>query len=415
MRGAALVAAFALSFLVACLALARTPDFQFYDEIWYAGQCANDSTEAVLALRDHPPLGFAIVCSGVRLFGDVPFGWRIGSAVMGALSVAALLTLLLDLRVRLRWVAVAGLFVVSDPLLLVLSRMSMLDSALLFFFVVAVGLFLRSVRDEARELPYLVGTGIAIGAACAVKWSGALLPITFFVYYAFSQRDYQHMKLDARATAALTLVPLLAFVAIHLALGFGPAEFVAFVSAKVRHHVAYSPIGVVRITSRAHEWLVLQKPVPFLPIELARAGGPIVAAGHPIGHAAVLAALLLPPVVRSARTRPAVKLGILLVVVQLVAWAAAPRITFFYYLVTITPFALIAVVDALSRLSYAPMARAGVAALVVAQLAYTGYLMPLLRGQRLTERQVAAYRANPLLEFALRPAPTTPSAAAESR
>lgn len=398
----AIVASFVLLFLASCLWFAREPGRQFYDEIWYAGQCANDSWEQVLVQRDHPPLGFAILCSGIRVFGDGPIGWRIGSAVMGAASVAALLSLLVQLRVRASWILVAGVFFVTDPLLLVLSRMSMLDSSLLFFFVLAIASFLRSITDPEREGLHLTCAGVAIGVACTVKWSGALLPMAFFAYYAVSQRDYQHMHLDLRSIAALIVLPGVVFVALHLLLGFDPSQFIAFMAAKVKHHVAYSPIGVVPITSRPWEWLLLQKPVAFLPVELTQGDGPIVAAGHPIGHLALLAIAALPRVCRTARRRPAVKLGLLLAAVQLVAWAMAPRITFLYYLVTITPFVVVAVVDALSEQPSTKATRAVTTTLLVLQLAYTAYLVPVIGGYRVPERWQRAYAENPFLAHALR-------------
>lgn len=415
----AIVAGFTLAFLALCLWHSREPARQFFDEVWYAGQCANDSWDQVLVMRDHPPLGFAILCSGIRVFGDVPFGWRIASVLMGAASIAASLSLLVQLRVRTLWLVVSGIFLVSDPILLVLSRMSMLDSSLLFFFVLAVSFFLRSISDAAHESRHLVAAGIAIGAACCVKWSGAILPMAFFAYYALSQRDYQDMRIDPRSVLGLVVLPVVVFVLLHLVLGYSPAQFLEFMAAKVRHHVAYSPITVVPITSRPWEWLLLQKPVPFLRPELARGGGAIVAAGHPIGHLGLLLVAALPVVWRAARTRPAVKLGLLLVALQLAAWSVAPRITFLYYLVTITPFLVIAIADALSELEPTRAIRMGTATLVVLQLAYGAYLLPLIAGRRIPDAWREAYVGNPSLAPALRepaaPAGVRPSATATSR
>lgn len=412
-RSAALVAFFVLAYACTAALLARAPDRYVFDEVWYAGQCANDGYADVLQLRDHPPLGFAIVCSGIRVFGEGPFGWRVASVVMGAASVAVLLAILVRLRVRLGIIAVAGALLVTDPLLLVLGRLSMLDTPLLFFFALSTAFFLRSLERPASELRWLVACGVAIGAACAVKWSGALLPVVFFGHYALHQRDYQEMRIDWRAVAALGLLPILVFVGLHLVLGFTPAQFIEFVRSKIVHHVAYSPYGVVPITSRMPEWLLLQKPVPLLPVQLAGAGGPIIATGNPFGYLAVFGFCFVALARAELRRRVSVALLILLAFVQLAAWAAAPRITFLYYLVTIVPFALLAFADGIGQVAPSRALRVGLATLVVLHVGYSAYLWPVLAGTRVPARWAAAYTDNPLISFAVRatPAPAASRAA----
>src|SRR5688572_31116093 len=79
-------AAFALAFLGLALWRLTIPSKPFFDEVHYL-----PAARAILALShpanpEHPPLGKEIIALGIALFGDRPLGWRIFSALFGALG-----------------------------------------------------------------------------------------------------------------------------------------------------------------------------------------------------------------------------------------------------------------------------------------------------------------------------------------
>jgi dolichyl-phosphate-mannose-protein mannosyltransferase len=170
-----------------------------FDEIFYAQDACwyVAGTESVCGITDlvsraHPPLGKWLIGSGIAAFGYNPFGWRIAVAVAGIVTVA--LVYLLAWRL-LRTVArgrgaTVGAFAASgllatDFLHLVHSRVAMLDSLIVLFVVGAVtSIVLDRDRDRERAdapwwwrlalgRPWRLAAGICIGAATAVKWSGA--------------------------------------------------------------------------------------------------------------------------------------------------------------------------------------------------------------------------------------------------
>lgn len=176
-----------------------------FDEVFYAqnacryvigtAECGIDE----LASRAHPPLGNWLIGAGVKLFGYDEFGWRVAPAVLGAVGVALLFVLVRHLlRDASPGAATAGAFVAAgllagDFLHLVLSRVAMLD-AMLTTLVIAAVLFavldrdrLRLARWERRppgllsalalHRPWRLATGVAIGGAVAVKWSGAYVAL----------------------------------------------------------------------------------------------------------------------------------------------------------------------------------------------------------------------------------------------
>lgn len=182
-----------------------------FDEIFYArnacrfvigtAQCGVDQ----LVSGAHPPLGNWLIGIGIRLFGFDEFGWRIASAVAGTLTVALLYVLvrrMLTGRVMPGAATIGALaaaaLLATDFLHLVQSRVAMLDSFVTLFVVAAV---LFAVLDGSRQRdaagndaraavwlrrltlgrPWRLATGLTLGAATAVKWSGAYVALGLLV------------------------------------------------------------------------------------------------------------------------------------------------------------------------------------------------------------------------------------------
>jgi dolichyl-phosphate-mannose-protein mannosyltransferase len=190
------------------LAGLATPAGLVFDEIFYArnacqfvlagAQCGIDA----LVSGAHPPLGNWLIGIGIKLFGFDEFGWRVASAVAGALSVALLYLLVRRLLVAGQasppaasiGATAAAALLATDFLHLVQSRVAMLDSFVTLFVIAAV-LFVtldagrhRGTRGEdldapswlrrlALGRPWRLAAGLALGSATAVKWSGGYVAI----------------------------------------------------------------------------------------------------------------------------------------------------------------------------------------------------------------------------------------------
>ncbi|TYP88102.1 phospholipid carrier-dependent glycosyltransferase [Blastococcus xanthinilyticus] len=164
------------------------PDRLFFDEKYYGRDSLDYVTRGVEEERPaHPPLGKWVIALGIQLFGYTPFGWRIGVAVAGSLTV--LLVHLSGLRLFRRTgpAALAALLVALDGLAVTTSRIAMLDATLALCVALAFWLVLldrdarRSARGPAEPLLHsLLGSryrwlaGVALGLAVATKWSGLL-------------------------------------------------------------------------------------------------------------------------------------------------------------------------------------------------------------------------------------------------
>lgn len=193
------------------------PNRLVFDEIYYAKDAwsllqngyeaswAEGADQAVLqgdvshlqttpAFVVHPPLGKFLIGLGEWAFGMNPFGWRIMSAVFGALLVAATVVLARRLSRSNLVGGIAGLLLAVDGLAFTMSRLALLDGFQATFLVAAVAALVRD-RDwmrarladhlEAYGLPHLDGdlgprlwwrpwrvvAGVLFGCSVATKWN----------------------------------------------------------------------------------------------------------------------------------------------------------------------------------------------------------------------------------------------------
>lgn len=141
----------------------------------------------------HPPLGKWLIGIGMWLFGaENSFGWRVSTAVLGIASVGLLILVARLLFRSQSWAIAAGFLLAIDGHAIVLARTALLDSTLMFFVLLAFYFLLRDqqFRDIEKLVwfrPWLVGAGLALGAATAVKWSGLYFLAVFGLYVVISE------------------------------------------------------------------------------------------------------------------------------------------------------------------------------------------------------------------------------------
>jgi dolichyl-phosphate-mannose-protein mannosyltransferase len=225
------------------------PPEKIFDELYYADEAQDLLRKSVEWNWDdntpqyvvHPPLGKWMIGAGESIFGYNSFGWRISACVIGTLSI--LLVVLIAQRLFRSTVlsACAGLLMSMDGMHFVLSRSALLDIFLMFFIVLSFFFlvldredrrarwlrFMESGGDPGREgkrgrPPFSVpwwrlASGLSIGLACGVKWSGLWF---IFVFVALAglwevrTRRSAGVKRPWRDTFLDESVWLVAFVAV---------------------------------------------------------------------------------------------------------------------------------------------------------------------------------------------------------
>ncbi|MGV2985772.1 dolichyl-phosphate-mannose--protein mannosyltransferase [Microbacterium sp. AGC85] len=169
-----------------------------YEGTW--GDGANESflngdTTALSATGSfvvHPPLGKWIIALGMGVFGaGNSAAWRLMVALIGAATVLLVYFVAKELTRSVVAATVAALLLAIDGLSIVMSRIALLDGILTFFILLG---FLFILYDRRRSIPlvetadpdapdalwgtviwrrpWVIAAGVALGAACAVKWSG---------------------------------------------------------------------------------------------------------------------------------------------------------------------------------------------------------------------------------------------------
>lgn len=339
----ALLVAITLGAAVLRLVSLGRPIELVFDEIFYARDACwyVIGTEQVcgitdLASRAHPPLGKWLIGAGIAIFGYEPFGWRVSAAVIGTATVP--IVYLLGWRLLRPMTAAtpatigaaaAAALLALDFLHLVHSRVGMLDAFITFFVVVAVlGVVLDRDRDHERRdppwwwrltlgRPWRLLAGVSLGAAAAVKWSGAYIaPAVIGLVVAFAIAERRRAEPDAGWGAwiggafrrealptfvLLGIVPLVVYVASYT--GRMPGEILALPwvegsvwrgiwehnRAMLDFHTALS--GDHPYQSPPWSWPLIKRPVAYWFADEGGAYREILAMGNPVAWWAGVVAL----------------------------------------------------------------------------------------------------------------------------
>jgi Gpi18-like mannosyltransferase len=158
-----------------------------FDEVHFVAQ-GRHYLHGESFLDPHPPLAKLVISLGILIFGDRPFGWRVGNATIGTALVG--ITYLLGRRLTgSRLVgAIAGACILCDGLYIVDSHYAVIDIVYLTCAAVAYLLFFKfaetpEAKARQRILPWI---GLALGLCLASKLYipaiTFLLVVGFIVY-----------------------------------------------------------------------------------------------------------------------------------------------------------------------------------------------------------------------------------------
>jgi dolichyl-phosphate-mannose--protein O-mannosyl transferase len=148
-------------------------------------------------------LGKWLIASGIWLAGpEESAGWRLSTALLGIATVGLLMLVALKLFRSAPVAILAGFLLAIDGLAITLSRTALLDTSLTFFLLLGFWFFLfdqensrikisRAIESSKNSLlwlrPWLILTGVALGAASSIKWSGLYLMAGIGLYVVISE------------------------------------------------------------------------------------------------------------------------------------------------------------------------------------------------------------------------------------
>lgn len=151
-------------------------------------------------------LGKLIIASGIGIFGDNPWGWRISSVLLGAISVVLVYLIALTLSGK-RTAVLASLLLVTHNLFFALSGLAMLDVSFVTFMLLSFLLYLR--KSYA-----LSGLSLALCVLC--KPAGVLALLAMAGHWYLTRRKFEFRTVGLFSVVAvltlLILMPITDFI-----------------------------------------------------------------------------------------------------------------------------------------------------------------------------------------------------------
>jgi len=163
-----------VSFLIRIWQLGRIGELIF-DEVYFVN-FARNYLSGISFFDIHPPLGKLLIALPIKFFGDASFTWRIAPAIFGTLLILVGYLTGKEISNRTTGIFVA-LIMALDGMLLVYSRVGLIDMFLVFFVLLSFYLFLKFAHT--KKLVFLILAGIALGLCASIKYVGALTLLSF--------------------------------------------------------------------------------------------------------------------------------------------------------------------------------------------------------------------------------------------
>jgi len=218
-------------------------------------------------LIEHPIAGKLLIALSIRLLGDTPYGWRLPSAVAGTV-VIWLVYLLAHRLTRRRGVSLAAAtFTALDPMMLVNSRIAMLE-----IFVTA--LILAGLYFYVRRLPVLAGVASALAVCVKLTGVSAILCIVAFETMRTLRNRILTRRWSVRRLRSLSVaiavctvsVPLLLWLLNSRASLFpDPFDNLRYMYTHLAATFSFRPPEAVAVPqSRPWEWLLNVREIPYL-------------------------------------------------------------------------------------------------------------------------------------------------------
>ncbi|MBD2104150.1 phospholipid carrier-dependent glycosyltransferase [Leptolyngbya sp. FACHB-261] len=158
-----------------------------FDEVYYP-KYARNYLKGEKLFDPHPPLGKYIIAVGLwvadRFGWTGPVTYRWTEAFFGSMLPLVVAGLAWQIAQRPGFALLAGFFTAADGLLLVESRLGLINIFLVFFGILSQWFFLLGLKVEGRQRwGWLSLSGLSLGAAISVKWNGLGLALAMLLLW----------------------------------------------------------------------------------------------------------------------------------------------------------------------------------------------------------------------------------------
>jgi predicted membrane-bound dolichyl-phosphate-mannose-protein mannosyltransferase len=322
----------------------------------YAGDPAGQDPNS-----EHPQFAKLVIAGAIKLFGDGPFAWRIGSVLFGSLAILGMFALARASGAGEWCSLLAATLMASDNLLLVAGRIGTLDIYAVAFMIWAAALYLRGRP---------IAAGVLLGVGATAKLVAPYLLLVLLLVELLRHRR-AGLRATARALAIFTAVATAVYLVVltvfdRIAPPYDPETGQTITGGPFAHTermLSYaagqtSPNGPKGIASYPWDWLIDLKPINYLTVT--------VTSGHSRTWTVHFLGFISPPMLLFAI--PALALALVCawrggpdVDVVAVAWFLGTwlpfvalslfwqRTSYLYYMVIVMPGIYLALARAFSR------------------------------------------------------------------
>jgi predicted membrane-bound dolichyl-phosphate-mannose-protein mannosyltransferase len=188
------------------------PDTPVFDEIHYVGEARSVIAGQGAIFFEHPPLAKLFIITGIRLFGDNPFGWRFFAVIFATISVVLFYFICRKLEMPKGGPFLATAVFTLENLSFVMGSIAMLDVYMVTFML---GAFLLYLHRKSFT------SGLSIALSTLAKTTGVFASICLFLDWLL---DRQRKVLFLIILAGSALISFLALFTGLNSILFGSLE-----------------------------------------------------------------------------------------------------------------------------------------------------------------------------------------------
>lgn len=186
--------------LVMHLLVITSPAEPMFDEQHYVPDARSIIEGNGTTRTEHPPLGKLLVASGILVFGDNPYGWRLGPVIFGLLGIVFLYLICRRLGMPRLATFFAVFLVAFENLSFVQAGIAMLDVYSVTFMLAAFWLYLRGNYPPAA---------VMVGLSILTKLTGALGLFVIGLHWLVAGRNRPWHFISSMLLAPVTVLLLL--------------------------------------------------------------------------------------------------------------------------------------------------------------------------------------------------------------
>jgi predicted membrane-bound dolichyl-phosphate-mannose-protein mannosyltransferase len=232
------------------------PSEPIFDEQHYVNDARNIIENQETLRPEHPPLAKLFIVTGIKLFGDNPWGWRFFSVIFGTATIVLFYFLCRRLKMSRAAASIATFLLALENMTFVQASVAMLDVYCVTFIVASFLLY------ASRKF---IASGVAVGLSALTKLTGALALPAMVIHWLFTRQG------RSRWFGLTVLLAPLVFVGLMVLFDFAIVQRLSPLENPIHRIETMWSLGSSLTfasvphpaISRPWEWLLSYKPMTY--------------------------------------------------------------------------------------------------------------------------------------------------------